>query len=46
MDNFINTEILFDPINWLIIVVVLTFTFYGGYVIWHNATQGGPLAQR
>ena len=44
MESFINTEILFDPINWLIIVTVLVFVFYGAYIIWTNATTGGPLA--
>jgi hypothetical protein len=43
MDRFVNMEILGNPINWLMITVILTFTFYAGYVLWTNAS-GGPLA--
>jgi hypothetical protein len=37
MDYFINTRILFDPINWLVVVFVLIFVGYGAFAVANNA---------
>lgn len=37
LEQVVNLEILGNPINWLIVVVVLIFTSYAAYVLWSNA---------
>lgn len=42
MNAFINTAILFDPLNWIVVVLILLFVAYGGFVIWSNAAAFTP----
>ncbi len=39
MEGFVNFDIIGHPINWLIIVMVLLFVFYGMFVIWSNLSD-------
>ncbi len=40
--GFINWQILGNPINWLIVVMVLIFVFYAAFVVWQNAADLVP----
>lgn len=37
IENVVNLDILANPINWLIVIVVLIFVSYAAYVLWSNA---------
>jgi hypothetical protein len=39
MDSFVNTGILFNPVNWIIVTLVLIFGSYGLYVLYQNQGQ-------
>lgn len=39
---FINTAILFEPINWLLVIVVLIFVSYAAFLLYQRA--GGAVS--
>ncbi len=39
LDLPINWDILGNPLNWLIVVMILIFVAYGAYVIHENAND-------
>lgn len=43
MDKIINLEILKSPLNWLIVISILTFAFYCIYVV-SKARAGESIA--
>jgi hypothetical protein len=42
MDNVLNMTILANPINWLIVVMILIFVAYGAFVVYSNASSLTP----
>jgi hypothetical protein len=42
MDSWINTEILFNPVNWAVVALVLIFGAFGVFAIYSNATAYLP----
>ena len=36
MDSFLNFQILFNPLNWLIVVLILIFVSFGAFTLSKN----------
>lgn len=39
MDGFLNMRILGDPINWLIVCLVLLFVSYSAFAVYQNSGE-------
>jgi uncharacterized membrane protein len=42
LDSFINIRLLADPMNWLIVTLVLIFGAYGAYLVYSHASDFTP----
>jgi hypothetical protein len=42
MSSFINFNLLADPMNWLVITLVLIFGAFGAYVVYMHASDLTP----
>jgi hypothetical protein len=42
MDRWLNLEIMLNPANWIMVVLVLIFAAFGIFTIYQNATAYIP----
>ena len=43
MESFINLRLLSEPMNWLIVTLVLIFGAYGAYLVYSHASDFTPV---